>query len=79
MDDGRRPLDHALFDGEDFELLFTVDPARGKDLQVAWGKRFELSLTAIGRIARGPVAVYLLDDAGQTVEIRDGGFEHFRT
>ena len=25
---GRSPLDHALHDGEDYELLFTCDPAR---------------------------------------------------
>jgi thiamine-monophosphate kinase len=32
MDDGRGPLDHALGDGEDFELLFAVSPVDGKHL-----------------------------------------------
>jgi len=32
MDDGRGPLDHALGDGEDFELLFAVSPVDGKQL-----------------------------------------------
>lgn len=32
MNDGKSPLDHALADGEDFELAFAVSPADGKQL-----------------------------------------------
>jgi thiamine-monophosphate kinase len=32
MQDGRTPLDHALGDGEDFELVFAVAPADGRKL-----------------------------------------------
>jgi len=32
MDDDRTPLEHALADGEDFELLLAVDPRDGKRL-----------------------------------------------
>ncbi len=32
MDDGGTPLDHALGDGEDFELLFAVPPEHGREL-----------------------------------------------
>ncbi len=32
MADTRSPLDHALGDGEDFELLFAVDPSAGREL-----------------------------------------------
>jgi thiamine-monophosphate kinase len=32
MADGRPPLDHALADGEDFELLFAVSPEDGRRL-----------------------------------------------
>ena len=30
--DGKRPLEHALSDGEDFELVFTVSPEDGSRL-----------------------------------------------
>ncbi len=32
MNDGKTPLEHALGDGEDFELLFAVAPAEGEEL-----------------------------------------------
>jgi thiamine-monophosphate kinase len=32
MNDGRTPLDHALSDGEDFELVFAVSPEDGRRL-----------------------------------------------
>ena len=33
---GKSPLDHALGDGEDFELVFTISPADGERLM--WGQ-----------------------------------------
>ena len=32
MNDARSPLEHALGDGEDFELLFAVSPKDGEQL-----------------------------------------------
>src|SRR5262249_16890850 len=51
IDDGRTPLDHALADGEDFELLFTVSPADGQKLLRA--PLFNTPLTHIGEIVAG--------------------------
>ncbi len=46
--DEKTPLEHALSDGEDFELLFTVSPADG---QALLDKRpFDTQLTHIGQI-----------------------------
>jgi thiamine-monophosphate kinase len=45
------PLSHALADGEDFELLFTVSPADGKALLAA--PVFEMPLSHIGQITEG--------------------------
>ena len=74
----RSPLDHALFDGEDFELLFTVSAARQREFESAWGNKFDLPVTAIGRIQRGPPVIQIIDALGLTTELSDGGYEHFR-
>jgi thiamine-monophosphate kinase len=57
----------ALGDGEDFELLFTVAPARLGDLLAAWPRAFpELPLTRIGTLVE--------PEAGETLQ---GGWDHF--
>ncbi len=51
--DGRAALDHALSDGEDFELLFTVSArADHAKFEAAWRKKFKTCLTRIGRFTR---------------------------
>jgi len=46
--DGRTALDHALADGEDFELIFTIAAEEGPRLLSAW--EHPTPLTVIGRI-----------------------------
>lgn len=50
---GRKPLDHALSDGEDFELLFTISPAQFKKVLNSWSKRFKTPLSVIGKVKSG--------------------------
>jgi thiamine-monophosphate kinase len=50
-------LAQALGDGEDFELLFAVDPRKAPRLEAAWKKKFpRLPLTRIGHLAPSGVA-----------------------
>lgn len=49
--DNRSPLEHALSDGEDFELLFTVSAEQGKKLLSAWKSKTPIS--HIGEIIDG--------------------------
>jgi len=77
--DGRPALEHALGDGEDFELLLTVRPARAGALQRAWRRRFpRVRLSEIGRITDEVEAIWL-ERAGQRWQVSSGGYEHFKS
>jgi thiamine-monophosphate kinase len=57
----------ALGDGEDYEILFTVEPGRAAGLSAAWTAEFpELPLTRIGSLVE--------ISAGESLT---GGWEHF--
>jgi len=61
--DGRSPLEHALHDGEDYELLFTGQPA------------FYFASTRIGTITEEP-GVWLQTAAGAREPLEAKGWEH---
>jgi len=46
----KKALKHALTDGEDFELLFTVPESDYPKLLRSWNRRFQVPLTVIGRV-----------------------------
>lgn len=70
---GRPALDHALGDGEDYELLFTVSARADRAaFERAWSRRFRTRLSALGRFA--PINAPL--PAG-TIDLRaHRGYEH---
>jgi thiamine-monophosphate kinase len=60
----------ALGDGEDFELLFAVQPRDAKRLETKWRRRFPgLPLTRIGVLTRSP--------ANRERKPTAHGFDHF--
>lgn len=61
----KSPLDRALSDGEDFELLFTVEPSAGELLLANWSHG--TPLTRIGEITGGLGAVLVMEDGRETV------------
>lgn len=68
------PVHHALYDGEDFELLFSVPPEKECALQAQWTQMWpQVMLTRIGEITPPPVAV--TDAAGHPLPLQD--FRHF--
>ena len=68
------PPDMALNGGEDFELLFTVRPAKLATVRKL-SSRFEL--TMIGRVTAGK-KIFLVGSDKKKTPLRVGGFEHFR-
>jgi len=73
--DGRSPLTHALDDGEDFELLVTLDAADAERLVA--DAPFETKVTIVGRIIEGDEMRLREVDGGERV-IQPGGYEHLR-
>uniref|UniRef100_A0A7C2K096 Thiamine-monophosphate kinase n=1 Tax=Schlesneria paludicola TaxID=360056 RepID=A0A7C2K096_9PLAN len=71
--DPRTPLDHALSDGEDFELLFTVPANDGPRLLAAWDQPTQI--TKIGEItAESGCRLHRAD--GTSIELPPLGWLH---
>jgi len=71
---GRSPIDHAVSDGEDFELLCIVDgKADRATFERRWAKRFNLSFRCIGQfVSEGKCPAGSFDLSGYY------GYEHLR-
>ena len=72
----RQPLEAALSDGEDFELLFTVSARDAVPLLDAWKTAFpKVRLTCLGRISQEPGLRLRHKDCVQTLALH--GYAHF--
>jgi thiamine-monophosphate kinase len=71
---GREPLAHALDDGEDFELCFTVDPEAARRLEAS--PPAGVTLHRVGTIDAEPGL--RLRRGGVVDALPRGGFDHFR-
>jgi thiamine-monophosphate kinase len=74
----RSPLERALFDGEDFELLFTVSPDRKMVFESSWEETFVLPCTCVGRIT-GKASGLTVVSGGRAMRVKDAGYQHFVT
>jgi thiamine-monophosphate kinase len=69
------PLDSALNDGEDFEMLFTLPQSDYKKLFDEWDE--PLSIHKIGTINQnGKIQIRIQD--GRIIELEAKGYDHFR-
>jgi thiamine-monophosphate kinase len=75
----RGSLAAALRDGEDFELLFTIDPRHVTALRRKWARKFALELTEIGRVVRSRQKVGLIAVDGSRQPLTPAGYDHFPT
>lgn len=73
--DGATPLDHALHDGEDFELCFTVSPKSAQRLRES-PPNF-VAVSEIGEVTSAP-GLRLRDLNGHDTTIEPRGFDHLR-
>ena len=77
MKDGTSALDHALYDGEDFELLFTVRRVMARTFLTAWQKNFPLRCTVIGQITREQGVIRIIDNNRTARHLERKGYQHF--
>jgi thiamine-monophosphate kinase len=75
--DDRPAWHHALADGEDFELLFTVRGRRTDAFERAWQRQFRLPCTRIGTVTRQAGAIDIEDEQGTVRMLKARGYEHF--
>ena len=67
------PLDAALNEGEDFELLFTLSPEQWDTLHRRWDH--PVPITRVGRITNtGRMEIKMPD--GQVLDLKPGGYDH---
>ncbi|MFH1747330.1 MAG: thiamine-phosphate kinase [Planctomycetota bacterium] len=69
--DGQSPREHALYDGEDFELIVALPNSAPADICASLG------LLLLGQIEPGP-GLFLTATDGQRTPIERRGWEHFR-
>ncbi len=78
--DGRSAQEHALCDGEDFELLFSLPSPSAVPLLDAWKVRFpSLKLSCIGKIVNQDGITIRHRNALHVETLRGGGYDHFGT
>ncbi|MBN2162536.1 MAG: thiamine-phosphate kinase [Pontiellaceae bacterium] len=70
-------LEQALYDGEDFELLVAVAEADVQALLNAWNARFDVLLTAIGRVTAHSGELCLKRENHVFELLEKKAFEHF--
>jgi len=68
---GKRPLEHAMYDGEDYELLFTVSPEEAALLK---GEAIGVRVSQIGEVTDGGMKMRLV--SGDVIQVEPGGYEH---
>ncbi|MCD4656689.1 MAG: thiamine-phosphate kinase [Planctomycetes bacterium] len=73
---GKSAWVHALNDGEDFELLFTIAKEKAQVLESSWN--FDVELSNIGEIMEKGFGYKIQLANGQLVDIKPESFDHFK-
>lgn len=72
-----KSVKHALTDGEDFELLFTVGAKDAARLLNSWPKRLT-GIHCVGHVTARSKGVKLLMRDGRMRVLKESGFDHYR-
>ena len=72
---GKQPWLHALNDGEDFELLFTIPREKSDKLRSFWD--FGVKISIVGEIMENSFGYKIQLADGQHVDIKTESFDHY--
>jgi len=70
---GECPLERALYDGEDFELLFAVGKSDARRLL----RQRDINVFCIGEITKRKNKLEMINKRGKTVHLLNTGYRHF--
>jgi thiamine-monophosphate kinase len=70
---GPSPLEHALGDGEDFELILAVSPEEGRRILSEWS--LEVPIARVGEFVQ-EIGLWSEDASGKRTPLSPAGFEH---
>ena len=69
-------LDYALYGGEDYELLFTINENRSNNIQKKW-QNMKTPITYIGEIEKKRNGITLVHRDGKEEPLAKSGYDHF--
>lgn len=69
---GESPLDYSLFGGEEYELLFTINPGQEEKI-----RQLVPGISIIGQITENRDKISLIQKDGSEKIILSGGYDHF--
>ncbi|MBM3254066.1 MAG: thiamine-phosphate kinase [Candidatus Omnitrophica bacterium] len=70
-------VNNALFEGEDFELLFSMSPKEAKRLIKERDTLFKTRVSKIGYVTQKRYGIIFIDKNGLRKKLRKAGYEHF--
>lgn len=73
----KKSIIEAISEGEDYELLFTVDSKQRMNFEKEWKRKFDTSISCIGNIVKGESVIRLVRKDDSISEF-SGGFEYFK-
>ena len=69
--------DWALFGGEDYRLLVTIEAQAFEDIKAAFQKKFQKPIYSIGTITQDE-QIILLSEKGKQTPLDPSGYDHFK-
>ncbi len=75
---GPSAIQMALYDGEDFELLFALPKEKVDECLGSFRKNFSTQISVIGKVKKGRGSPVLIEKDGTVAPLQARGYEHFR-